>query len=440
MIVHRKRGVLLVAALGTAAALGCVSAGVGTASGAVLRPSASAAVTIDVVSNFTSDIARGQVLNKLIQQFNAAHKGTVQVVSQTTADWPLLQAKIRTEIAVGTPPDVFLYNFNPSDLSLEKYGSAKLINWAPYLQADPSWAASLTSQAIKTLTTSGDTAAIPDDQSSTVVYYNKQLFKKVGITSFPTTWSAFFSDAQKLHAAGIAPLALFTADDAWYAMNVLSALAISAGGTNAYYATHLSTAPLVKASTELKELFSWAAKDAVGGNYAVGSADFLDGHAAMVIDGPWLISSIQKSFPNTCASIGAAAPPSAGTSSDPAGSLITDALTVWGAAKISNAAEQSAAVQWMKFYTSAPSADLMATQGQFPLIVKIPTTGKAFASASCLLREEVALTNAAPTKVVNIERYMTPQAQAQLPNLLEELVLGNATPQKFVSSLQSLNG
>jgi len=56
------------------------------------------------------------------------------------------------------------------------------------------------------------------------------------------------------------------------------------------------------------------------------------------------------------------------------------------------------------------------------------------------LKKEVALTNAAPTKVVNIERYMTPQAQAQLPNLLEELVLGNATPQKFVSSLQSLNG
>jgi ABC-type glycerol-3-phosphate transport system substrate-binding protein len=396
-------------------------------------------MTLDVVSNFTADVARGVALDQLIKQFNSVHKGAIKVVSQTTADWPSLQAKIRTQIAVGTPPDVFLYNYNPSDLSLERYGAKKLINWTPYLNRDPSWKASFPPDALRTVEFGGDTVAVPDDQASTVVYYRKDLFRKAGIATFPATWAQFFADAKKLEKAGITPVALFTADDAWYAMNFLSALAVSDGGTGAYHATHFETAPLVQAATSLKELFGYAPKDAVGGNYAIGSADFLDGRAAMVIDGPWLISSIEKDIPNSCGTVGVAAPPTGGDGIEAPGTLITDALTVWGAAKISDRAEQAAAVAWMKFYTSASSAVTMATTGQFPLIVKTPLSGPAVAHANCVLRDELAFSDRAPARVVNIERYMSPEAQAQLPNLLEELVLGGTTPAKFVSTLQKLN-
>jgi Bacterial extracellular solute-binding protein/Mandelate racemase / muconate lactonizing enzyme, N-terminal domain len=112
-------------------------------------------------------------------------------------------------------PDVFPYNFNPSDLSLEKYGANSLINWTKYLNADPKWKASFSSQDLSTLTYSGDTVAIPDDQSSALIYYNKSLFTKAGISTFPTTWTQFFADAKKLQTAGITPISLYTADDAW---------------------------------------------------------------------------------------------------------------------------------------------------------------------------------------------------------------------------------
>jgi ABC-type glycerol-3-phosphate transport system substrate-binding protein len=413
------------------AAAGCSSSGGSSQS--------SGPVTIDVVSNFTSDIARGQVLNDLIKQFNAEHKGKITVVSQTTADWPTLQAKIRTEVGVGDAPDVFLYNFNPSDLTLEKYGASKLINWTPYLNADPAWKASFTSEDLSTLRFNGDTVAIPDDQSSALIYYRKDLFARAGISSFPTTWTQFWADAKKLQAAGITPIALQTADDAWYAMNAYSYLAISDGGTGAYHATTLQTAPMTAAAASLKQLFSYAPKNAVGANYAVASADFLDGKAAMVIDGPWLISSIQQDIANYCSDVGVAAAPASGGSSDPAGTIVTDALTVWGAAASPNQSEQQAAVDWMKFYTSAGSAVEMATTGQFPLIVKTPTNGAAFASSNCLVKPFVNLTNAAPAKVVNAERYMTTEAQAQLPSLVEGLALGSISPAQFVSSLQQLN-
>jgi ABC-type glycerol-3-phosphate transport system substrate-binding protein len=433
-IVRRKTALAVAAVVVTVTAVQACSSG-----GASSQGSSSGPVTIDVVSNFTSDIARGQVLNDLIKQFNAEHKGKITAISQTTADWPSLQAKIRTEISVGDAPDVFLYNFNPSDLTLEKYGADKLINWTSYLNADPAWKASFTSADLNALTFSGDTVAIPDDQSSALIYYRKDLFAKAGIGSFPTTWTQFWADAAKLQRAGITPIALQTADDAWYAMNALSYLAISDGGTGAYYATHLGTAPLTSAAASLKKLFGYAPKNAVGANYAVASADFLDGKAAMVIDGPWLISSIQQDIPNYCSNVGVATGPTNGGSTEQPGTIVTDALTVWGAAASPNQAEQQAVVDWMKFYTSAGSAAEMATTGQFPLIVKTPTTGTAFAKSNCLVKPFVDLTNAAPAKVVNAERYMTTEAQAQLPSLIEGLALGSISPQKFVATLQQLN-
>lgn len=430
----RGRKTRLVSAVAAAAVIvplaqACSSSGGGQSS--------SGPVTVDVVSNFTSDVARGQVLNQLVSQFNAMHKGHIHVVSQTTADWPSLQAKIRTEVSVGDAPDVFLYNYNPNDLSLEKYGAAKLINWTPYLNADPAWKASFSSQDLKSLTFGGATVAIPDDQSSAVIYYRKDLFAKAGITQFPTTWTAFFADAQKLQAKGITPISLYTADDAWYAMNAYSYLALSDGGTGAFHATHLTTAPMVTAATSLKKLFSYAPKNAVGANYAVASASFLDGKAAMAIDGPWLVSSIQKQIPNACANVGVATAPTG--SGEAPGTMVTDALTVWGANASPDKAEQQAAVTWMKFYTSSQSAVKMATTGQFPLIVKTPTSGAAFSQSNCLVKQIVNLSNEAPAKVVNVERYMTTEAQAQLPSLLESLVLGSTSPQKFVATLQQLN-
>lgn len=421
----RRLGAGLVAAIAAAGTLAPLS-----------QAAAAGPVTIDVVSNFTSNIARGQVLDTLIKQFNASHQGSIKVVSQTTSDWPTLQSKIRIEVGAGTPPDVFLYNFNPSDTTLERYGASKLINWTPYLNADPSWKARFTKQDLQTLTTGGDTVAVPDDQSSTLIFYRKDMFKKAGIASFPTTWAELFADAQKLHKIGVAAFAEQTDADAWLSMNQLSYLDISAGGTGAYYATKLETAPLVKAATELKELFTYAPKDAVGANYAAGASDFTDGRAAMVIDGPWSISSIASDVPNACTNVGVAVAPTSGGTEKP-GTIVTDALTVWGAAKSSNAAEQSAAVAWMKFYTAPASAALMATQGQFPLAVQTPTTSS---GSNCLLKQFVSLTNKAPAKVVNIERYMTPEAQAQLPSLVEALVTGgSSSPKQFVSSLEQLN-
>src|SRR5690606_15053078 len=97
---HRKHS-LAGAALAASAALtlaACGSAvpdgqggGNGTSGG-----SDGGVIQIEVMSNFTSDIARGAVLDELIAEFNEAHEGEYEVVSTTEADWPTLQQKIRS--------------------------------------------------------------------------------------------------------------------------------------------------------------------------------------------------------------------------------------------------------------------------------------------------------------------------------------------------------
>jgi len=195
---------------------------------AVCAASDGDAVKVTILSNFTSDVARGKVLNALIEQFNQAHRGRIEVVSNPDPDWPTLQQKIKSMIAAGSPPDVFLYNFNPSDLTREQSG--QLMDWSAYLNADSGWQANFDPKNLEAVTVNKQIVAIPSDQAPVLIYYHKDLFQKAGIQSFPTTWDEFFKDAEKLKAIGVPAIALMTADDAWHTMNAFTYLATAAGG------------------------------------------------------------------------------------------------------------------------------------------------------------------------------------------------------------------
>jgi ABC-type glycerol-3-phosphate transport system substrate-binding protein len=276
---------------------------------------------ITILSNFTPDVARGKVLGQLVSDFNASHGDTYKVVSKPEADWPTLQAKIKSMISAGNAPDVFLYNYNPNDLSREKSG--KLMDWASYLDGDAAWKARFRPENLAAVTHDGQITGIPSDQAPALFYYHKDLLAKAGVTSFPTRWPDFFAAADKLKKSGVAPITLMTSDDAWYAMNAFSYLATSAGGADAYgTGQSLDSPAITSAAEQMKRLFSYTTKDAVGANYAVASRNFLSKQAAMVIDGPWLISTIQKDVQNPC-EVGVAVGPTAGDGKVPPGSRRT---------------------------------------------------------------------------------------------------------------------
>ena len=230
-----------------------------------------------------------------------------------------------------------------------------------------------------------------------------------------------------------------TADDGWYAMNAFSYLALSAGGPGAFTpGKNLDNAAIKSAASPLKQLFAYAPKDALGGNYAAASSDFLSGRAASVIDGPWLISSIQKQMKDP-SSVSVAAAPTDGNGTLKAGSVVTDSLNAWGAAKQSDPNKQAAVVAWMKFFMDNSSASEMAANGQYTMNIETTLSAAQTKQTPSQMAQVLKIANDAPTSTVNIERYLTTSAQSQLPAMLESLILGQSTPAQFAASLQAAN-
>lgn len=418
------------------ATVAILAVSVGSYSGAVFAADGPA-IQVQILSNFTSNVARGKALDSLIKAFNAQHEGEYAVVSKAQPDWPTLQQQIRSLISAGKTPDVFLYNFNPSDLSREKSG--QLMDWTAYVKDDASWKERFPAVDIAKLTIDGKLVGIPADQSPALVYYNTALLKAAGVASTPKTWDEFFADGEKLKANGVAALAMSTADDAWHTMNAFSYIAASAGGADAFASgQRLDSAAIVTAAEDIKKLFALSTPDALGGNYATSSSAFLNGRAAAVIDGPWLISSIQSTMKDPSV-VEVAAAPTFGDGKLAPGSVITDSLNVWGAAKQSDPKKTAAVVAWLKFFTSNASAVEMAIDGQYPLAVKTTLTDADTKRASSQMAEVIKLYNTAPNIIVQLERGLPSSVQAQLPSLLESLALGQTSPQDFAATLQKAN-
>lgn len=396
-----------------------------------------APIEITVLSNFTTDVARGKIFNEIIDAFNQANDGKIKVISNPDPDWPTLQQKIKSMIAAGSPPDVFLYNYNANDLSREQSGA--LMDWTPYLNADPEWKARFRPENLAAVTVNDQIVGLPSDTAPVLFYYHKDLFEKAGIETFPTTWDEFFKDADALKASGVAPIALMTADDAWHAMNAFTYLAISHGGPDVFaIGQSLDSTAVVQAADDLKKLFGYSTSDAVGANYSVSSANFINKKAAMIIDGPWLISSIQGQVTDPC-NVGVAVAPTFGDDVIPAGTIVTDSLNPWAAAKQTDKAKEEAVVAWMKFFTSEDNVKKMSVQGEYPMAIKTTFTDADLTSANCQMSQVLQLANAAPAAVVEAVRNIKPSAQAQLPSLLEALAIDQTTSADFATQLQDYN-
>jgi raffinose/stachyose/melibiose transport system substrate-binding protein len=395
------------------------------------------AARIEILSNFTSDVARGKVLDELISEFNAEHEGEIEVVSSPEPDWPTLQQRIRSLISAGDAPDVFLYNYNPTDLSREESGA--LMDWSSALEDDPEWQERFDQGNLDALQVNGELVGIPADQSPALVYYHSELLQQAGYDSFPETWEDFATAAEALKGNGVAGLAMMTADDAWHTMNALSYVAASAGGAEAYAPGASMDAQAIETAAEwTQRLFETSTPDAVGANYAVSSRNFLSGQAAAIIDGPWLISSIQADVEDPC-SVQVAPAPVLADSQLEHGFTVTDSLNVWGAAKQDDPDREAAIVEWMKFLTSNESAVRMAVDGEYPMAVQTELSDEDRERASCQMAQVLDIQNGAQDSVVQMGRGITTAAQEKLPSLLQSLALGQLTPADFAQQLQQAN-
>jgi len=147
-----------------------------------------------------------------------------------------VNAKLMAMVQAGTPPD--FYDEDPMliENSLGKSGLA--LDLTPYLKKVKSY--DIDKPVFDTFskgffdpwTFRGQINTLPIQQYLTVFWYDKTLFKKLGITKTPDTWPQFLALCERIKQAGIAPIVMDGGVN-FYNMYYFSHLADRIEGKNA---------------------------------------------------------------------------------------------------------------------------------------------------------------------------------------------------------------
>jgi len=232
---------------------------------------------------------------KILTAFNAKYPNiTVKFDPTNPTDY---NTTLRTQLTAGTGPDLFFVRSFATGRDLQAQGFLTSVKDLPGLN-DTFSAGALAPWA----TDSGDPFAVPIAAVSHGVYYNQDVFAANKI-DVPTTWEDLMAAAAKLKAAGITPFANGTKDE-WYINEtvLMSIIPSEVGGRDGRLA-YLSgdrcfnDASMAASFQQVKDLTPFLPAGFAATAYSDEQALFTQGKAAMLIDGSWTISGIEKDAP-----------------------------------------------------------------------------------------------------------------------------------------------
>jgi multiple sugar transport system substrate-binding protein len=148
----------------------------------------------------------------------------------------------------------------------------------------------------------GDIYAIPNDEGSYALFYNKALFKKAGVSAPPKTYDEFLAACKKFKAKGIIPLAYGDRDgystDNWVTYDYASYMA--PGDIAKVNAKQMKYADpkLVKPLEQLAKFKQQGCVNADASTHENNDANtyFTSGKAAMVLMFPFVIKSFEQAL------------------------------------------------------------------------------------------------------------------------------------------------
>lgn len=310
--------------------------------------------------------AGAAIAAKLVEEFNEQYKGKYQIKLEEVPGDANYVDKIKTQLGTGDlPPVIYGGGYNLLDLVLAK---DLVVDLTPYIDADPEWKALYTEASLKTNSRNGKIYASSQQTSAIGYFYNKDLFKQAGIEAPAKTWDEFFAQCEKLKAAGITPLALDTADSAWVTQLWWGAMVATSGNEGLEFMqtwnpTNYNFPAMEEAVAKVQKMLQeYTTQDAIGGKYEHAANNFMSGQAAMIANS---VSMINKFSDTTMAPEGFAE--KVGVAVYP-GNFVYDApLQGYFATKQSDPKLQEAAVEMVKFFTSAHAQKLLLEiQGVVP--------------------------------------------------------------------------
>ncbi|TBL70821.1 ABC transporter substrate-binding protein [Paenibacillus thalictri] len=155
---------------------------------------------------------------KLVQDYNANPKAKAQVELKLTDVFEDVNAHrtwVTTQLIGKTGPDIIPSRYLWTQ---EDYGKKLILDLNSFL-AKPNpyfenqkWQDTFSENIMKSMLVPGTDkiAGIPTYSQAVRLFYNKDIFKKAGISEIPQTWEQFQDVQSKLKAKGITPMAIGT--------------------------------------------------------------------------------------------------------------------------------------------------------------------------------------------------------------------------------------
>jgi len=256
-------------------------------------------VKLSIWHNYSGDDARAKVIRGQIEKFQKEHP-EVELDAQAIPPDGYRQ-RLKTVAAANEMPDVFFAHAGTTIKEFFEGGFIQPIN--PVLDKYPDWKNNFTDGAFGPLTFDNGIYAAPVNASVTsILYYNKTLFEQNNV-KVPTTWDEMMTAVKTFKDKGITPIALGN-KAAWLAQSsILSSLADRVTGTEWFLkaakqdGAKFTDPEFVQALTYFKSLSEAGAFQ--NGFNSIDNTQmeqyFVQGKAAMMIDGAWGITNMASS-------------------------------------------------------------------------------------------------------------------------------------------------
>jgi multiple sugar transport system substrate-binding protein len=135
------------------------------------------------------------VWKQIVADFETANPNIK--VNVEVSDWGAYWDKLKTQLAAGTPPDVFAMD---APLFLDYQSRGVLLNLQPYVDKNPDMLKDVYPQTLEAYKTPDGYYGLPRDFQTIVLFYNKDMFDKAGV-AYPTadwTWEDLRAASKKL--------------------------------------------------------------------------------------------------------------------------------------------------------------------------------------------------------------------------------------------------
>jgi raffinose/stachyose/melibiose transport system substrate-binding protein len=282
----------------------------------------------------------------------------------------------------------------------------------------------------KDLTVETGAICVPLDLQYYNGFYNKDLFSKAGVASFPTTWDELYAACDKLKAAGVTPMTYGTGLQAlnagfypYYDLSYMMMMYSVEDWKKLYNGQIAWTDPKI-----VDQLTKWAAlktkgctnDDVLANNESV--SQFESGKAAMTLEGSWGFSEFQDKLGDK---VGVFVPP---FNDSQAKGVVEFPGNGFGVTSYSQHKQDAA--NFLAWMATPEAQKIIADGGLIPTVAgTTPTQPLALAMLDFAAKQGY-------TRYPMIDNVMQPEVTDVATKLLDAVLAGTTTPQEAAQKIQ----